>query len=336
MRPSNPSLEVDRSENINPNWHENVLIQSGEFEIEPICAYNPINPKQSETPRPTLNEDSPDMEGGRRWEEMPVDCLVDIFRRLGLHDLTLSVPFVCRCWRRASLDPGCWRRLDFRSLDLMPWSHFSRSFTSCYRLSSLSFSAFMRFVVARSRGSAAELLFPLSFGASIQDLTFVSMKCPRLKRLALPDNFMLEDDLLIPELVGRWRDLEQLEMETKPSSFLEMIAVIGRNCSRFGRLKVRGLIGKEDAKAIVDRLPDLNHLELSKSYLTKEELVVIVNGCRKLERLTVKDCLGLQVDDEVVRSASRIKCFEHEGSKLLDDYGYETDESEQQSGFFYW
>nr|XP_018680933.1 PREDICTED: F-box/LRR-repeat protein At3g48880-like isoform X3 [Musa acuminata subsp. malaccensis] len=306
MRPSNASLQVDRSENINPNWHENVLIQSGEFEIEPICAYNPINPKQSESPRPTLNEDSPDMEGGRR------------------------------CWRRASLDPGCWRRLDFRSLDLMPWSHFSRSFTSCDRLSSLSFSAFMRFVVARSRGSAAELLFPLSFGASIQDLTFVSMKCPRLKRLALPDNFMLEDDLLIPELVGRWRDLEQLEMETKPSSFLEMIAVIGRNCSRFGRLKVRGLIGKEDAKAIVDCLPDLNHLELSKSYLTKEELVVIVNGCRKLERLTVKDCLGLQVDDEVVRSASRIKCFEHEGSKLLDDYGYETDESEQQSGIFYW
>ncbi|XP_009397514.2 F-box/LRR-repeat protein At3g48880 isoform X2 [Musa acuminata AAA Group] len=241
-----------------------------------------------------------------------------------------------KCWRRASLDPGCWRRLDFRSLDFMPWSHFSRSFNSCYRLSSLSFSAFMRFVVARSRGSAAELLFPLSFGASIQDLTFVSMKCPRLKRLALPENFMLEDDLLIPELVGRWRDLEQLEMETKPSSFLEMIAVIGRNCSRFGRLKVRGLIGKEDARAIVDCLPDLNHLELSKSYLTKEELVVIVNGCRKLERLTVKDCLGLQVDDEVVRSASRIKCFEHEGSKLLDDYGYETDESEQQSGFFYW
>ncbi|XP_065001962.1 F-box/LRR-repeat protein At3g48880 isoform X3 [Musa acuminata AAA Group] len=178
MRPSNPSLEVDRSENINPNWHENVLIQSGEFEIEPICAYNPINAKQSESPRATLNEDSPDMEGGRRWEEMPVDCLVDIFRRLGLHDLTLSVPFVCRCWRRASLDPGCWRRLDFRSLDFMPWSHFSRSFNSCYRLSSLSFSAFMRFVVARSRGSAAELLFPLSFGASIQDLTFVSMKRP--------------------------------------------------------------------------------------------------------------------------------------------------------------
>lgn len=147
---------------------------------------------------------------------------------------------------------------------------------------------------------------------------------------------MVEDDLRIPDLVGSWRDLEQLEMETKPSSFLRVIAEIGRYCTKFSRLKVRGLIDKEDAKAIVDRLPHLKYLELSKSYLTKDELVVIISGCRKLERLIVRDCLGFQADDEVLRLASRITRFEHEGSKLLDDYGYETDESEQQTGFFYW
>ncbi|CAL9204230.1 F-box/LRR-repeat protein At3g48880 isoform X1 [Musa acuminata AAA Group] len=276
------------------------------------------------------------MEAGRRWEEMQVDCLVNIFRRLALDDLTLSVPFVCKCWWRASLDPSCWRLLDFRSLDFMPWSPFSRSFTSLYRLKTLSFSHFMRLVVDRSRGSAEKLIFPLSFGASIQDLVYVSIKCPRLKSLALPDNLMVEDDLRIPDLVGSWRDLEQLEMETKPSSFLRVIAEIGRYCTKFSRLKVRGLIDKEDAKAIVDRLPHLKYLELSKSYLTKDELVVIISGCRKLERLIVRDCLGFQADDEVLRLASRITRFEHEGSKLLDDYGYETDESEQQTGFFYW
>ncbi|CAD5193629.1 unnamed protein product [Musa acuminata subsp. malaccensis] len=276
------------------------------------------------------------MEAGRRWEEMQVDCLVNIFRRLALDDLTLSVPFVCKCWWHASLDPSCWRLLDFRSLDFMPWSPFSRSFTSLYRLKTLSFSHFMRLVVDRSRGSAEELIFPLSFGASIQDLVYVSIKCPRLKSLALPDNLMVEDDLRIPDLVGSWRDLEQLEMETKPSSFLRVIAEIGRDCPKFSRLKVRGLIDKEDAKAIVDRLPQLKHLELSKSYLTKDELVVIISGCRKLERLIVRDCLGFQADDEVLRLTSRITRFEHEGSKLLDDYGYETDESEQQTGFFYW
>ncbi|RZR89942.1 hypothetical protein BHM03_00017763 [Ensete ventricosum] len=156
------------------------------------------------------------------------------------------------------------------------------------------------------------------------------LRCPRLKSLALPDHLMLEDDLRIPDLVGSWRDLEQLEMETKSSSFLRVVAEIGGNCARFSRLKVRGLIGKEDAKAIVDRLPQLKHLELSKSYLTKDELVVIISGCRKLETLIVRDCLGFQADDEVLRLASRITRFEHEGSKLLDEYGYETDEEKEQ------
>lgn len=162
-----------------------------------------------------------------------------------------------------------------------------------------------------------------------------SRRCPRLKSLALPDNLMLEDDLRIPELVRRWKDLEHLEMETKPSSFLEAVAEIGRNCPRFVGLKVRGLIGREDAKALAQWLPEMRHLELSKSYLTKGELLVVIGGCRKLVTLTVKDCLGFQADDEILKLVSRIERFEHEGSTLLDDYGYETDESEQQTGFFH-
>ncbi|RWW63863.1 hypothetical protein BHE74_00028936 [Ensete ventricosum] len=132
-----------------------------------------------------------------------------------------------------------------------------------------------------------------------------------------------------------WKDLEQLELATKPTSFLETVAAIRHNCPRFARLKVRGLIGKEDASAIAMCLPELKQLELSGSYLTKDELAVIMSGCWKQERLTVKDCLGFQADEELLRLASGIHSFEHEGSKLLDDNGYERDESEQQSGFFY-
>ncbi|KAG6536537.1 hypothetical protein ZIOFF_001595 [Zingiber officinale] len=132
---------------------------------------------------------------------------------------------------------------------------------------------------------------------------------------------MLEDDLRIPELVWRWKDLEHLEMETKPSSFLEAVAEIGRNCPRFVGLKVCGLIGREDAKVLERCLSELKHLELSKSYLTKDELLVVIGGCRKLETLTIKDCLGFQADDEILKLVSRIERFEHEGSTLLDDYG---------------
>ncbi|KAG6492910.1 hypothetical protein ZIOFF_047881 [Zingiber officinale] len=236
-------------------------------------------------------------------------------------DLAVAVPFVCKSWYRASLDPSCWRRLNFRSLDFTPWIPFSRAFALRYRLHSpLSFSAFLRFALHRSHGVVDQLAFPLSSAVSIHDLAYASVKCLRLKALALPDNLMLEDDLRIHELVWRWKDLEHLEMETKPSSFLEAVAEIGRNCPRFVGLKVRGLIRREDAKALARCLPELKHLELSKSYLTKDELLVVIGGCRKLETLTVKDCLGFQADDEILKLVSRIKRFEHEGSTLVYSY----------------
>ncbi|CAL9208002.1 unnamed protein product [Musa hybrid cultivar] len=276
------------------------------------------------------------MEEGRRWEEMPTDCLVSIFLRLGLDDLTISVPFVCKSWAQASLDPGCWRVVDFRTLDLMPWSRFCKGFVSRYSLRSFSFSPLMEFVVDRARGSVTELVFPSSSSVSWRDLVYASVKCPGLKRLALPDRLMLEDELRIPELVGGWRNLEELELESKPSSFLALVARIGHDCRRFTRLRVSGLITPEDACVMVNCLPELKCLDLSKSYLTKTELGVIVNGCKSLERLAVKDCLGFEADEEVVSMASNLKVFDHQGSKLLDDYGYETDEPEHQTGIFCW
>lgn len=107
---------------------------------------------------------------GRRWSEMAADCLSLIFRRLSLEDLAVGVPFVCKSWHRASLDPLCWTLLDFHDIDFMPWSRFSREFSDRYAVPRFSFSGFLRLCVARSRGSAVELAFPLLFGASLRDL----------------------------------------------------------------------------------------------------------------------------------------------------------------------
>ncbi|WOL10047.1 F-box/LRR-repeat protein [Canna indica] len=278
-------------------------------------------------------------ERARRWEDMPADCLVAIFQRLALDDLTVGVPFVCKSWARAAREPGCWKVVDFRSLDLMPWSEFPRRFVARHSsLHDFSFSALLRFVLGRARGSSssvAELVFPLASAVSIDDLDYAAAKCPGLRRLALPDHLMLEDERRVPELVGRWKDLEELEMESKPSSFSEIVAGIGRGCRRFARLRVTGLITGEDARAVAEWLPELKCLELSKSYLTKEELEVILRGCRKLERVVVRNCLGFAADEEVLKMGAGVKSFEHEGSKLLDDYGYETDEPDKvQTGVF--
>ncbi|THU65790.1 hypothetical protein C4D60_Mb05t07360 [Musa balbisiana] len=273
------------------------------------------------------------MDEQRRWEEMPVDCLVAVFRRLGLDDLSVAVPFVCKSWLRASMDPGCWKVLNFHHLDFLPWSSFARRFMARHALRSFSFSGFMKVAVARSHGSAVELRFPPVFGASLQDLVYASIKCPRLRILSLPD-LTLADEAHIPEMVGKWKDLERLEMGTKPSTFSTMVSEISRNCDNFTALRVSGSIEKEDAWAVVNSLPELKHLELCKSYLTKAELMVIMNGCRKLERLSVRNCLGFEADEEVLRTGSGIKAFEHEGSKLLDDSGYETDEPDYHHEYF--
>ncbi|XP_042472107.1 F-box/LRR-repeat protein At3g48880-like [Zingiber officinale] len=146
-------------------------------------------------------------------------------------DLAVAVPFVCKSWYRASLDPSCWRRLNFRSLDFTPWSPFSRAFALRYCLHSpLSFSAFLRFALHCSRGVVDQLAFPLSSAVSIHDLAYASVKCLRLKALALPDNLMLEDDLRISELVRRWKDLEHLEMEIV-GIFAPPILSFSRSCN---------------------------------------------------------------------------------------------------------
>lgn len=256
---------------------------------------------------------------------MEADCLVNIFRRLGLDDLSLGVPFVCRSWYRASLDPLCWKVLDFQGLNFMPWSEFSKRFVKRYSPPQFSFSSFMRFVVGRSSGSVVEVRFPLLFGASLEDFVFASKECPSLKVLALP-KLMSEDEVHIPQLVGKWKDLRRLEMESKPSSFCKMATQIGLNCKKFGKLKMHGAIKEEDVSAIVKSLPKLKCLDLNKSYLPMEQLFAIMNGCKELDRLSVRDCIGFEADDKVLRRASRIKTFEHEGSKLREDFMYDTDD----------
>ncbi|PKA61969.1 F-box/LRR-repeat protein [Apostasia shenzhenica] len=261
------------------------------------------------------------MENGRTaWEEMDVDCLVNVFSRLGLHDLALSVPLVCKRWRAAAVDPLCWKKLDFRRLELVPWSRFPKLFILHYSLPFFSFSFLLRFAVHRSCKSATELRFPLKF-TFIDDLIFASKKCLKVKHVALPV-LSPSDEAQIPELVGKWRDLERLEMESKPSNLPEVVKKIGLHCSRFSELALSASsIKEDDATAIARHLPELKCLELNKSYVPKESLLIIANGCRHLEKLTVRECVGFHGDDsEIMAKVCGIRDFRSEGCKLYRDF----------------
>lgn len=157
---------------------------------------------------------------------------------------------------------------------------------------------------------------------------FLLNRCPKLKKLALPE-IAKEDEERFSEAISKWEELQVLEMESKPSSFPELAKRIGSHCSGFRGLKLRGSITEEDADSIVGCLPNLRWLDLSLCRFGRGELVVMVEGLKGLERLSVRDCVGFEVDEEVERRARGIEVFEHEGCVVEDDCELEEEVGEE-------
>ncbi|XP_020596988.1 F-box/LRR-repeat protein At3g48880-like [Phalaenopsis equestris] len=158
-------------------------------------------------------------------------------------------------------------------------------------------------------------------------LSLASLACPKLKVLGLPRvNF--DDEVRFLNLISKWRDLEWLEMDSKPRNLREIAEQIGIHCSRFYGIKICGLIGKEDVSGIVDFIPKIEVLDLSGSRIGKEEVLAILDGCRELKRLSLKDCVGFEADEEVRCRARGIKIFEFEGCRVEDELRASVDQSD--------
>ncbi|KAK1404200.1 hypothetical protein POM88_003805 [Heracleum sosnowskyi] len=82
-------------------------------------------------------------------------------------------------------------------------------------------------------------------------------------------------------------------------------------------------IDGEIASTIVSKLATIKCLALNNAILEKEHLKVILLGCKELELLYVRNCVGFDEDDEeIIKLASRIKDFRCQGSTL---YEFEDD-----------
>ncbi|KAM7485786.1 hypothetical protein LguiA_001795 [Lonicera macranthoides] len=83
---------------------------------------------------------------GPKWEDLIMDCLVNVFGRVGIESLVLDVPFVCKSWYEATLDPRCWQSLVF------PYNLFRSRITDGYKDKDFfDVAKFIRFVVNRSQ-----------------------------------------------------------------------------------------------------------------------------------------------------------------------------------------
>ncbi|XP_066386392.1 F-box/LRR-repeat protein At3g48880-like [Miscanthus floridulus] len=253
---------------------------------------------------------------------METDCLVHVFARLDLEDLAASAPLVCRGWRRAAADPSLWRALDLRRDHLarfMPWGPLAAAFARRYAVHRFSLAGFLRLCVSRARGSAEDVELPPLLADPADEIVHISLHCPRLRRLALPQ-LTAGDEARLPDLIPRWPLLEHLELGTKPSSFPALAAQLALHCPGFASLKTSGAVKPEDAAALARSLPALRSLCLDRSYLPREQLLAILAGCRDLREFCARGCVGFDdKDEEVLRRGARIQRFDVGGSKLVDD-----------------
>ncbi|KAM7485779.1 hypothetical protein LguiA_001788 [Lonicera macranthoides] len=255
---------------------------------------------------------------GRKWEDMEIDCLVNIFGRVGIESLALDVPFVCKSWYKATLNPLCWQSLIFPK-DLedsrFPWS--------------IDPEGLLKGAVNRSQRSATRLALPDD--CSIKDLIYVSEECPLLKLLKLPSSVIYNhEDFIIPSMINKLKNLETLMLQFS-LDLEEIIAQISLHCKNFIELSVTNAkISSDEAIAIATLLPNIKGLDLRRCKLERSDLVIILNGCKKLEHMDVCNCIGFESDDEeILNLASHITTFKCEGSCLydidaaIDDFDYD-------------
>lgn len=248
------------------------------------------------------------MEVERRWEELPIDCFLTVMNKLTLEEKTLSVPFVCKSWHEALLLPQFWKVLNFYPLYVKSWDSFAERFMQQHHnLRSFSFSGFLKLVVRRSQRSAEEIIFHRE-GGTWEDLLYVSNECPALRILVLPD---LGYECDFSMLARKWNGLERLYIGNITLPFEEALPQICEHFKNLSGLQYDGIIKDNSVLSNLSLLPNLTYLCLSGLHrLSNEGLHLVLDGCRKLEELYIRNISSdFQVDETIIGKSSGIRTF---------------------------
>lgn len=255
----------------------------------------------------------------KKWEEMETDVLVKILKELNIIELS-PVSQVCRLWRLACSDPLLWGTLDLGLLK----SNFIQTRASPYiwvdERSDRKLIKLLRVAMAISCGNITNLVFHFNLYMKDDHLSYISERCPHLKRLVMPAwNRITKTGIC--QAIRRWKELESLTMPSiaHPPYIMEEIS---RNCESFSTLKVMGTFDVQFASTIADNLPKLKTLSLRCSILTKEALLFLLDCMDHLEILNISHCMLFEnlthqgrknvvrvLGSDVLKKASRLKEF---------------------------
>ncbi|XP_050383538.1 F-box/LRR-repeat protein At3g48880-like [Argentina anserina] len=211
-----------------------------------------LKPSPDPRPPPTNNgvvsNQSHDQSPIRRWEDLDVDCLANVFAKVGMESLLLSLSFVCKSWYAVSHNPLCWKVLSFPDFEPYPlfasvheidfetlkFGPFYDKFVNEYNVNRTRFTitGFIKLVVSRSNGKATYLKLP-GF-CNEEALRYVSDACPELRMLLLCDDLLLfKHSHVVSELIGKWKHLEHLTLGGNCGEIVKQYGGSGEYLSKY-------------------------------------------------------------------------------------------------------
>ncbi|XP_058101147.1 F-box/LRR-repeat protein At3g48880-like [Magnolia sinica] len=129
----------------------------------------------------------------RSWDALPEDVVAIILAKVGTQDLIFNIPFTCKAWYKASLNPLSWQTLDFSDWNSI--SFIKRANSRRLNImnvgkndidSEATFDRLLRFAVNRSRGCVTTVIYPNSMVVP-NGIDCIRRRCPKIKMFQLKD-----------------------------------------------------------------------------------------------------------------------------------------------------
>ncbi|CAN1844144.1 F-box protein SKIP19 [Linum perenne] len=269
-----------------------------------------------DTPTESHGGDVVAQDGSRNWAELSPELLTMIMSHLDPDHRLNLVQKVCSSWRKACRDPYLWRCIDLTD----EWDDDDETYMERY----------CKMRVDLSCGGLVSL--SLEQFASDELLDYIADKSIQLKTLRLMNCEFSHQ--AISATVQKFIFLEELEISYCSISKDGLIAA-GRNCHFLRSLKLnqtgfRHPLVEDDseANAIAENMSGLHHLQIFGNKLTNHGLLAILDRCRHLESLDLRQCFNLKMEGDLEnRCREQIKdlrCPEDS----VDDYPYDAELSD--------
>ncbi|CAM0909064.1 unnamed protein product [Alopecurus aequalis] len=138
-------------------------------------------------------------------------------------------------------------------------------------------------------------------------LCYIAERSPSLKSLCLHSCESVSNEGFT-ELVANCPLIEELLILYCPDVGGDVYTVIGRACPRLKRLLLkRGFFDLQRGPLGLNTMHELRYMTIVVGDITTEEFLAIVESCPHLERLCVRHCREIVVDDALRAKCAKIK-----------------------------